>query len=193
MSRLPWVLLLFAGCASPPPTRERLTEVGRDYRALTKVNAAYHWAPYLCRADVPAPGVISRGMDVAPHARKLYNLYARHEGAYARGRVQPDDQVFVKESFEPMPAAPEEEAAWKTGWVPEGVARLDGRHYRPGAKKELYVMLRSEDPDADQGWIYAVLTPEGAPVLSAGRLSTCAECHVKAGPSRVFGLPRAPR
>jgi hypothetical protein len=193
MSRTALALLILGGCASAPTTAERLREVGRDYRAFAKVNAAYHWAPTLCAANVPAPGVISRSADAATHGRKLYNLWARHEGPYEGGRVQPGDQVLVKESWDPVPASAEEEAAWKAGGPPEGVARLSGRFYRPGGKKELYVMLRSEDPDADQGWIYAVLTPEGTPVLGVGGRSACADCHVRAGPSRVFGLPRAPR
>lgn len=193
MLRGAFALLILAGCASAPTTADRLREVGRDYRAFAKLNAAYHWAPTLCVASVPAPGVISRSADVATHGGKLYNLYARHEGPYEGGRAQPDDQVLVKESWEPLPASPEEEAAWKAGGPPEGVARFHGRHYRPGGKKELYVMLRSKDPEADQGWMYAVLSPEGSPVLSVGRRSACADCHVRAGPSRVFGLPRRPR
>ena len=193
MRRFAFAVLILGGCASAPTTTERLREVGREYRSLSRINAAYHWAPTLCVSNVPAPGVISRSPDAATHGRKLYALYARHEGPYERGRVQPGDQVFVKESWEPVPVSPEEEAAWKPGWPPEGTARLDGRHYRAGAKKELYVMLRAEDPDADQGWIYAILTPEGVPLLSGGRRSACADCHEKAGPSRVFGFPRAPR
>ena len=125
MPRALLAIALLSGCASAPTAHERLLDVGRSYGQLTRVNAAAHWAPLLCRLPAP-PTLISRSVDPATHGRKLYHLFVRHERAYVRREAGPDDQVLVKEAWEPAPAASKEE---------EGVAIVDGRPFSPVGRR----------------------------------------------------------
>ena len=54
----------------------------------------------------------------------------------------------------------------------------------------LYLMLRTAraTPGTDEGWVYATIRADGE-VTAYGQIPSCVECHRRAGPDRMFGLP----
>jgi hypothetical protein len=41
----------------------------------------------------------------------------------------------------------------------------------------------------DEGWVYGVLSGDGARVVAAGRVEGCMKCHVQAPYDRLYGPP----
>jgi hypothetical protein len=65
--------------------------------------------------------------------------------------------------------------------------------YRTGTKADLFIMSKVGEagtPNSDDGWIYAVVSPDGRTVRGAGRMEHCAACHARAPFGRLFGPPR---
>ncbi len=116
----------------------------------------------------------------------------------------PPGFALVKESYEPVetaPAAGPLEHSLMALLAPEQhveettypFATRDGKLYRIGARRDLFVMekvaLAAGAPEnTDAGWIYGTVSPEGT-VTSAGRVASCMECHARAPRDRLFGIP----
>lgn len=189
-----------------------LLAVASNYREYTRVSDYANWAPTLCTGPSQGPSVLSRSGDDATHGGKLYFLYAKDGPFYldATGRRQsgpagtgedvvasPVGQTIVKESWAAVEVGAEEAAAWEhTDPAKRDVAKApvarDGRFYRPGERRELFVMRRMDaaTPDTDDGWIYATISADGSRVTASGRITSCMECHAKAPHGRLFGLPK---
>jgi hypothetical protein len=101
----------------------------------------------------------------------LYYLYARNREAYRliHELPQPVGQVIVKES-----------------WIPAATSTF--AKPATGARGPLFLMMKTGEPDSDDGWIYATATPDGKSITSWGKLASCMECHQSAKHDRLFGL-----
>lgn len=196
-----------SGRSSPPPALTkvrqrfdpRVLEIAREYRQYQRVSDKAYWAPLPCALNAPGAGPqLSTAATGSSHGRKLYYLYAKDDLAYEQlGRTNvpfaaqgndrhqvnsPVGQVVVKESFVPIED-------------PSGSAHVaqshDGRHYRPGAPAGLFIMYKIDPttPGTDQGWVYAVTTPDQSEVLEAGQISSCMQCHQATDRDRLFGPP----
>lgn len=156
--RIASLALLLAGCADA-----RLVEIGATYESYGRVDDNSRWAPTDCRAPEPSKPRVSASRDPETHGRKLYYLFAKDREAYrmARELSQPVGQVLVKES-----------------WFP-GAARKKG---------PLFMMIKTGEPDSDEGWIYATASPDGKTITSSGKLAACMECHTGAKYDRLFAV-----
>lgn len=181
----------------------------RDYRSYPRVSDCPAWSPLSCMAPPQAGAFVSASDDPGTHGRKLYYLFAKDRAAYneadgsstigsergsspsAPKAPAPIGQVLVKESWNPVPVEALDGAA-ERGWgLPEDHATSEGRLYKRGDQRELFVMLKLDPatPGTDGGWVYATVTPDRAKVTSVGRVASCMGCHVTAEHDRQFGIP----
>jgi len=161
--------LLAAGCSAADDPR--VQEAARSYDSYGRVDETRRWAPTDCKAPLPEPPRLSASRDAETHGRKLYYLYAKNREAYRLlpEFPQPVGQVIVKESW--IPAA--------TSTFAKPVTESRG---------PLFIMMKTGEPDSDEGWIYATATADGKTITSRGKLASCMECHQSAKNDRLFGL-----
>ena len=161
-------VLLSASCTSSDP---RLLESAQSYESFGRVDGTRRWAPTDCKAPLPDPPRMSASRDSETHGRKLYHLYAKNREAYRliHEFPQPVGQVVVKESWIP--------AAGSTFAKPV-----------TGDRGPLFIMMKTGEPDSDDGWIYTTAAPDGSKITSWGKLASCMECHLSAKHDRLFGL-----
>jgi hypothetical protein len=167
-----FAVLALAGCAAPPaqsPPPGAVLQAGKDYRSYSQVYTGPKVAPTLCASPMPQPNR-STSRDADTHGMKLYYLFAKDYAAYRRAKhgAQPVGQVIVKEA-----------------WFPR--AGADPKSRDTGEKGPLFIMVKTGEPDSDEGWIYATTAPDGKSVTSWGRLASCMECHRDAKHDRLFG------
>lgn len=169
--RIASVALVLAGCSGAPSPDPRLVEIGGSYASYGRVDDLKRWAPTLCKQPAPKPARLSASPDPETHGRKLYYLFAKDREAYrmARDRAQPVGQVLVKES-----------------WFPSETST--SKNPQTGERGPLFMMMKTGEPDSDEGWIYATLTADGRTVTSSGRLASCMECHTGAKYDRLFAV-----
>lgn len=187
---------LLCGCEQPSEQSTILAAATRYEREFVRVSDRAAWAPTMCAPPRRAP-LVSRSTDDATHGGKLYLLFTNQPDWYlslsndaaatAHEAIvtsePPRGATLVKESWTPAESSAEDTHGSPT-------AEKDGVRYTLGERRELFLM-RYEGPDApgtDAGWTYAVTTPDGARVLSAGMISSCVACHARAPHGRVFGL-----
>jgi hypothetical protein len=184
-----------AATPAPPPASAaagpfdaRLLEVARAYRGWSKVASDLAWAVADCDSDalpMDPPLRASASEDAATHGQKLYYLFARDRPAYAppRGERAKAGQVLVKEAWTSIPVPPGEAPAIGA------MAEHGGRRYRTGTRAGLFVMMKLDPTTAgtDEGWVYGVLSGDGARVVAAGRVEECMRCHVHAPYDRLYG------
>lgn len=172
--------------AAAGPFDARLLEVAREYGRWPKITSSLGWAATDCAAPEDHPLHAGASDDAATHGQKLYYLFARERGAYLprRGEPAPVGQVIVKESWTPILVPPGEP-------VKGDIAVRGGQRYRAGEGAGLFLMMKLDPATAgtDQGWVYGVVSADGARVTAAGRLDACAGCHVGAPFDRLFGPP----
>lgn len=168
------IALAVAGCAKAPPPAappRAIPAAATGYLSYGRVDEQARRAPTACEAPTPAGPRMSQSRDPETHGRKLYYLYAKDRTAYLQACdvMQPVGQVIVKESWHPA----------------EGSTFL-----KPvaGAPAPLFLMVKTGEPDSDDGWIYATATPDGKTITGWGKLASCMECHQQAKHDRLFGL-----
>lgn len=175
--------------AAPGPFDARLLDAARAYTSWPKVTATLGWGLTGCAAPRPPPTLhASDSKDDATHGQKLYHLFAQNRDAYVNDykKPAPTGQVLVKESWHPIPASLEERNNPSVD-----IALRGEKLYRKGEKKELFLMLKlaAEVEGTDHGWVYGVVSGDGARVIAAGKLANCAGCHANAPGDRLFGPP----
>jgi hypothetical protein len=163
-------ILLVAGC-TPAVLPPAVPDAAMGYLSYGRVDEQARRAPTACDAPMPAGPRMSQSRDLETHGRKLYYLYAKDRTAYLQACdvVQPLGQVIVKQSWHPA----------------EGSTFL-----KPvtGAPAPLFLMVKTGEPDSDEGWIYATATPDGKTITGWGKMASCMECHQQAKHGRLFGL-----
>jgi hypothetical protein len=175
--------------AAPGPFDARLLDAARVYTSWPKVTSTLGWASTDCAAP-PPPSALhpSTSKDDATHGQKLFHLFAQNHGAYVSDykKPAPAGQVLVKESWSPIPVPPEEQKRPS----PDTAVR-EGKLYRKGERMGLFLMLKldARAEGTDHGWIYGVVSGDGARVIAAGKLSSCMGCHANAPGDRLFGPP----
>jgi hypothetical protein len=203
-----------AGIANDPAFHARLRAAAAGLDEMGRVDDVARWAPTLCMAPLRPSLRISASADAATHGGKLYSIYAKDRAAYAAlaehlsgvsgvasvAGLEDCSQVLVKESFAPEEVTADAEDRAPRTFGPGGSsarflrpAKKDGKRWRAGDSKGLFVMLRL-DPKAagtDDGWVYGTIAPDGT-ITSSGRVASCMSCHLSAPHGRVFGLPKDP-
>jgi hypothetical protein len=188
---------------------KQLLKIGESYADWERVSDQANWAPELCTYVPPAGPQSSESTDESTHGQKLYFLYARHPAEYtyinvdwatdsraATGHAQPDGQALVKQSWMPR------EVSETVGTLDESAAhdshrsltysKRDGKYWAVDQQRELFVMLKTDLPiPTDNGWVYALLSPDGQQVLRSGLIEDCMKCHAEAPFDRLFGLPHS--
>ncbi len=96
------------------------------------------------------------------------------------------EQILVKEAFVPIRLDDAPKGSTR-GVLP---AQRGGEGWMPGERAGLFLMLRTAraTPGTDEGWVYATIRADGV-VTAHGQIPTCVQCHRRAGPDRMFGLP----
>ena len=129
----------------------------------------------------------SKSDDMETHGRALYRLFVKDklEYALAPGKSQPDNQVIVKATYQPIPldgAAPHSDKQAALG--------ADGKWYREGAPDDLYIMFRTDRKgiQTDAGWVYGIVSINEDKVVAQGLLQNCMGCHRRNDPGRLFGV-----
>ncbi len=186
-------------CLIPPPLAgvdlSQANGIGAHARKLYALYASDPTA-YLDVTDAErdvVPRIAPPGMGPIeyPHS------FARADGSFEA----PRGLILVKESYAPeevdsgtVPRPNTHESndlVSSMGFLP--FAERDGKTYRTGARRDLFVMAKvalsaGAPADTDAGWIYGTVSPEGE-VTSAGRVASCMECHARAPNDRLFGIP----
>lgn len=103
-----------------------------------------------------------------------------------------DTPLPVVRRIEIEPARDGRPAVVKTDRFKPWAKAPDGKTYKTGERRELFVMIKMDPETAgtDQGWVYGTVTPDGAKVTSSGQVASCMECHKQAKHDRLFGLHR---
>jgi hypothetical protein len=129
--------------------------------------------------------------------------YERAELQYQREHayVNPTGQWVVKESFVPVEFV--ENAVFTVPYAepdrvsdnslhPEKLTAIseDGKKFAIGDPAGLFIMLKLDPatPNTDEGWVYAVTTPDNASVIRAGRIESCIDCHKTTTKDRLYGF-----
>jgi hypothetical protein len=210
--------------ASPPAANspeatafhDRLLQIAREYESYGRVDDAPRLVNFACGVPIqprqpgqpPDPAGsrlrMSAGGKGAPHARKLYYMFAKQSWAcrgaagllcsYVSfpGTTSPVGQAIVKESWVPEEVSPESNSPGKTQkGVPHQVVEQNGRSYRAARKGELFIMYKLDPstPGTDNGWVYGTVSADGKQILASGRIESCMKCHQDAPHDRLFGLP----
>ena len=175
--------------AVPGPFDARLLDAARAYAGWPKVTSSFGWASTDCAAPPPPPTLhAGTSKDDATHGQKLFHLFARSRDAYVSDykKPAPIGQVLVKESWRPILVPLEEQKKPSLD-----TAMREGKLYRKGERMGLFVMLKlgAGVEGTDHGWIYGVVSGDGARVIAAGKLSSCMSCHANAPGDRLFGPP----
>ncbi len=188
---------------------KQLLNIGASYADWKRVSDQANWAPERC--DIPPPDgpQASDSNDENTHGKKLYYLFARHphDYMYIQGdrattsgnsplQKQPDGQVLVKQSWTPREVSEvvgsQDERAARTERRCLRYAKRDGKYWGIDQQRELFVMLKTDLPiPTDNGWVYALLSPEGQKVIRSGLIEDCMKCHMDAPFDRLFGLPHS--
>ena len=163
------VLGILAGCAREPSVsrgpHDAVHRVAGTYTQYHRMNDLLQFSKTTrCMAPPPPEPRMSASRDESTHGRKLYYMFALDSRSYssAKYRDQPVGQTIVKES-----------------WLPA----KEGRSRGP-----LFIMMKTGEPDSDDGWIYATATPDGKTITAAGKLESCMECHRSKTRDRMFGM-----
>lgn len=178
-----------------------LLEIAAEYRRYRRVSDSTNWAPALCTIPPPVGAQISKSTDDATHGRKLYYIFAKDAPGYldlsfGDHRTSNVGQAVVKEAFKPvMVTADQIPPLVATDFghrvLPESYVRGDdGAVFRTGDPAGLYIMMKLEPGtvDTDQGWVYAVTSPDAKSILAAGNIESCRGCHERTSRDRLFGL-----
>lgn len=175
-------------------------------------------APRPHRPD-PDQGALSQSEDGETHGRKLYRLKVKDQAAYGAmkpGDVAPIGQTLIKDAWIATPDVVDKSNGDKIvgekingGKIDGGKINGDGDihdtrgamwaqvgalRYVATAPTSLFIMQKL-DPSTegtDQGWVYAVTTPDRRDIAAAGALQACMGCHARAPHDRLFGLGGAP-
>ncbi len=161
-----------------PEFHARLLQIAREYKDYGQVNKQLRIAPTLCKAPFIPPPFLSSSKDESTHGKKVYYLYANPSDSYLALNMEKTDekfrakagQVIVKESFVAEKA-------------PKGTLLA-------GERKGLFILFKMEPetPKTDRGWVYGTVAPDGKTVTSAGKVTSCMNCHQEAPHDRLFGL-----
>lgn len=179
---------------------ERLLEIAGEYKSYSPVHLNMNWAPVFCVAPVGrrSAAVMSTSDDKQTHGRKLYYLFAAQLMPYrdAPRKKNPIGQAVVKESWTAEEVSPKDFPDSKNVASPQNAsfdATHNGRHFKAGQRRELFIMFKTDPktPGTDNGWVYGTVSADGSKVTSAGRITSCMECHREAGDDRLFG-PKYP-
>lgn len=177
----------------------RLIEIANEYLSYSLVDQHVQWAPAACGPpSSPTAVEYSRSTDNSPHSGKLYLMFAAQLDPYmdADKSASPVGQVIVKESWQAK-IKNESDAYFKdhaSGKQITNEATRGGQKFSQGDPKELFIMykLDPDTPGTDKGWVYGVVATDKRSVIASGKMANCMECHVDAGPDRLFG-PIEPR
>ena len=178
-----------------PDFSSRLIEIAKEYLSYPIVDQNFEWAPVPC-APAPGPPAIeySRSADDSSHGGKLYLMFAAKLDEYmdADKSVSQDGQIVVKESWQSVVKSDANDQPYlnhASGNQITNHATKDGQHFKQGNQKELFIMYKidPDTPGTDQGWVYGVVAADKLSVVAQGKLTNCMECHVDAGPDRLFG------
>jgi len=186
----------------------RLLEIAAEYLRYGRVDDEMRWAPWMCKMPNPSLARFSAGDEGAPHADKIYFLFAKQRDKYLALKSDVG-QAIVKESWKPkeVPASTvqrviEQKAPMHSPIKEHEIGAVDRSlpYVRKGEKlfhaeekSGLFIMLKLEPatPGTDDGWIYGTLTSDGKHVTSAGKVASCMNCHKEARADRLFGMPQA--
>ena len=194
-------------CVIPPPATGRISEAktGEHRRKLyylyAKHRTAYRNVPTDLReggeVEVPADQVIVKEAfepvpcegNVVP-STELTSLRSpfRTEQEAADGESVDWDAPLVATSEAARLRNKDPESGLYVDGVSTPFAARNGKLYRTGKLRGLYVMAREGDADrTDNGWWYGTILPDGT-VTAAGRIESCMRCHEQAGDHRLFGV-----
>lgn len=159
-------------------------------------------------------GYVKVGATTPPKEPRTAKLPAANPVAAAQAEAKTAEvgQVIVKESWTPKEveasnekalegrvatiikpakkAAGETDTGSRDAMLP--YARREGKLYHAAEKGALFIMLKLDPatPDTDSGWVYGTVTTDGKKVTSAGKVTSCMDCHRDAPHDRQFGLQR---
>lgn len=177
-----------------------LLAIASEYKRYNRVSDRANWSPTDCRIPPPVGVQVSASGDEATHGRKLYYVFAKDDRAYFElrepdRRMSPVGQAVVKEAFKPVAVPPDQVPALeRTDFghqaLPDGYARTaEGVVFHIGEPAGLYIMMKMELGTActDEGWVYAVTSPDAKSILTAGNIESCRGCHERTKRDRLFG------
>jgi len=192
---------------------DALKRAARDYLTWRRVMDNPRFGPVNCAPPSSGPRIqMSTVKGSQGHGQKLYFLYTTHARAYGHAspvKHVPEGMVLVKETWTPVkvPKADAPDRACDPWWRPEenqagtyspyhceagtGGSPDQVNIWKAEGQASLFVMIKQspETPGTDQGWVYATVNREGT-VTSSGRVSSCMQCHTRAGEDRLFGRPK---
>jgi hypothetical protein len=192
-------LALASVCCSPATVADRtdtpgpagadfFLAVANQYDQYTRYDNVARRAPIYCAAAVTAQPDVSRSDDLETHGQKLFYLYTRDRQRYMNATAR--SNLFIPGTVpEPMPPVPGGHAVTQI---------LVKESFSPGPNgpdtahpQDLFLMVQfpPRTPNTDDGWVFAVITPDRKNVKQFGLVESCVKCHATAPFDHQFGLP----
>jgi hypothetical protein len=188
--------------------KERLLTIKGELYEFDRIDDNLHWKIADCRAPYNDPYPVaykdtifnkdslwrkqqllraSASTDMDTHGRALYRLYVKAKLEYSRAGslTQPENQVIVKATYQPISLESAQPHSDK-----QAALGADGKWYREGEPSDLYIMFRTDRKgiQTDAGWVYGIVSMQEDKVIAQGLLSNCMGCHRENAPDRLFGM-----
>lgn len=156
-----------------PDMQGQVLAVAADYRDWMPVYIDWRMALESCVSAFPQEHLMSKADSASPHGNKVYNLFASERDVYLALASANSDSSDLPAGF----------AVVKQAWTPSKDTT------QPQDLFGLFMMLKVGPAvsDSDDGWIYAMVSPDGSVVHEAGRIESCMSCHRDAKHGRLFG------
>jgi hypothetical protein len=136
----------------------------------------------------------SQSDDAGTHGHKQFFLYASNSEKYVTDSESSKNlanQLLVSRTQNPTPTLRSkgiEQILVKESFLPAKDAST------LPVPQDLFMMVQfaKDTPHTDDGWVFAVVTPDHKTVKEFGRIESCMSCHDAAPHGHLFGLSALP-
>jgi hypothetical protein len=186
-----------------PEEEAKFLEIATSYTQWGRVDERLGLSPLDCQAfsvaDSARPAQVRESQAMSEHGQKLYYLFAKKKQDYLdlAQALRPNHagQIIVKEAWTALeieaPTPPSSNTVYLS--LPQPIPYIiikDGKALQADKPASLFIMryVGAAQPNTDNGWWYATVSPDKKTVTASGIIASCQGCHSKAKYQGLFGL-----
>jgi hypothetical protein len=185
-----------------PEEEATFLEIAASYTRWGRVDEKLAAGPLGCQsfsqADAARPSQVRESEAMSEHGQKLYYLFAKEKQHYLELAQTPgpthEGQVIVKEAWTSIeieaPTPPSSNTVYLSlPPIPYTITK-EGKALQADEPASLFIMryVGAAQPNTDNGWWYATVSPDKKTVTASGVISSCQGCHSRAKYQGLFGL-----